>query len=90
MSTAKSDADEIINKSTEALSKVIFAEHGHNAKALATHKKHAKQLSLQQRDFDVVIKDMKRTSKRIAMLDTLDTLYLTGNTDSHVKHCLPQ
>ena len=67
MSTVKSEADEIVNKSTETLSKVIFAEHGyHHAKALATHKKQAKQLSLQQRDFDVVIRDMKRTSKRIA------------------------
>lgn len=67
LSTAKSEADEIVNKSTETLSKVIFAERGyHHAKALATHKKQAKQLSLQQRDFDVVVKDMKRTSKRIA------------------------
>ncbi len=67
LSTAKSEADEIVNKSTETLSKVIFAERGyHHAKALATHKKQAKPLSLQQRDFDVVIRDMKRTSKRIA------------------------
>ena len=68
VAAAKSEADDIINKSTEALSKVIIAERGyHHAKALATHKKHAKQLSLQQRDFDVVVKDMKRTSQRKAM-----------------------
>ncbi len=68
VAAAKLEADDIVNKSTEALSKVIVAERGyHHAKALATHKKHAKQLSLQQRDFDVVIKDMKRTSQRKAM-----------------------
>lgn len=67
VSTVKSEAGEIVNKSTEILSKVIFAERGyHHAKALATQKKHAKQLSLQQRDFDVVVNDMKRTSKCIA------------------------
>ena len=61
LSTVKSEADEIVNKSTETLSKVIFAERGyHHAKALATHKKQAKQLELQQRDFDVVVKDLKR------------------------------
>ncbi len=68
MAAAKLEADDIVNKSTEALSKVIIAERGyHHAKALATHKKHAKQLSLQQRDFDVVVKDMKCTSQRKEM-----------------------
>ena len=26
----------------------------------------------------------------VPVLDTLDTLYLTGNADSHVEHCLSQ
>ncbi len=68
VAAAKLEADDIVNKSTEALSKVVIAECSyHHAKALATHKKHAKQLSLQQRDFDVVVKDMKRTSQCKAM-----------------------
>jgi hypothetical protein len=44
VAAAKMKADHIVNKSKEALSKVIIAEHGyHHAKALATHKKHVKQ-----------------------------------------------
>ena len=43
--------------------KAIFEERQcHHGKACATHKKHAKQLALDQRDFDVVVKNLKQTS----------------------------
>ncbi len=51
-------------------------------KACATRNEHAKQLSLQQRDFDVFVKDLKRTSKRQAKSDEV----VIGNQAAMINH----
>ena len=53
VAAAKLETDRVVDKSTEALSKVIIAEC----------KKHVKQLSLKQQDFDDLVKDIELTSE---------------------------
>jgi hypothetical protein len=54
----------------------------HHAKAYATCKKHAKQLYLQQRDFNAVVKDLRCTSKR----HTKSTEVVIGNQVAMIHH----
>jgi predicted transcriptional regulator len=63
MTTRLRQASREVADAQQTSAKAIFEERQcHHGKACATHKKHAKQLALDQRDFDVVVKNLKQTS----------------------------
>jgi hypothetical protein len=83
VAAAKAVASDAVAHSSETSAKAIMAKCGyHYAKVCATYNRHAKQLSLHQRDFDVVVKDLKRTSKRQAKSDEV----VIGNQAAMINH----
>ncbi len=67
VAAAKSVAIDDVNQCAVTFAVVSAAEQSyHHAKACATRKKNAKQLDLYRRDFDVIVKDLRRTSKHYA------------------------
>ena len=83
VAAAKSVAVDAVNQCAATSEAVSVAEHGYyHAKACATFKKNAKQLDLQRRNFDVVVKDLSHTSKHQAN----STDVVIGNQVAMIRH----